>query len=51
MACPICGRMMCDHGPAERGQTVKEMMSDYQADVLTVVSDSKKKGDREKNKE
>lgn len=25
--CPICGRVMCDHLPAERGQTEDEMMA------------------------
>ena len=24
--CPVCGRAMCDHSPAERGQTHEEMM-------------------------
>ncbi len=24
--CPVCGRAMCDHSPAERGQTHDEMM-------------------------
>lgn len=24
--CPVCGRAMCDHTPAERGQTHAEMM-------------------------
>lgn len=24
--CPVCGRYLCDHTPAERGQTVAEMM-------------------------
>jgi hypothetical protein len=28
MACPICGRMYCDHSAAERDQTVEEMMAD-----------------------
>jgi len=26
--CPICGRQMCDHTCAERGQTYAEMMGD-----------------------
>lgn len=26
MGCPICGKVMCDHTPAERGQTIEEMM-------------------------
>jgi len=29
MACPICGRVLCDHSPAERGQSHEEMMADY----------------------
>ena len=24
--CPVCGRSLCDHSPAERGQTFEEMM-------------------------
>lgn len=24
--CPVCGRVMCDHAPEERGQTFEEMM-------------------------
>ncbi len=24
--CTVCGRHLCDHTPAERGQTVEEMM-------------------------
>ena len=24
--CPVCGRMMCDHDPGERGQSFDEMM-------------------------
>ena len=24
--CPVCGRVMCDHTPEERGQTFEEMM-------------------------
>jgi len=26
--CPVCGRVMCDHTPTERGQTHEEMMRD-----------------------
>lgn len=26
--CPICHRVMCDHTPAERGQTYAQMMGD-----------------------
>ena len=33
MPCPICGRNMCDHSPAERGQTQEEMSKDYLADA------------------
>lgn len=28
MGCPICGRVYCDHSPAERGQSSEEMMAD-----------------------
>jgi hypothetical protein len=28
MACPICGRVYCDHEPEERGQTREQMMAD-----------------------
>ncbi len=28
MPCPICGRVYCDHTPAERGQSHEEMMAD-----------------------
>jgi len=31
MTCPICGRVMCDHSPSERGQSFEEMMADSQA--------------------
>ena len=24
--CPVCGRVMCDHTPKDRGQTHEEMM-------------------------
>lgn len=33
MSCPICNRVLCDHSPAERGQTHGEMMDDYDEDV------------------
>ena len=26
--CPVCDRYMCDHTPAQRGQTHQEMMGD-----------------------
>lgn len=32
MSCPVCGRVMCDHTPAERGQTQEEMLRDMQRD-------------------
>lgn len=28
MVCPICGRLYCDHSPAERGQSMEEMLKD-----------------------
>lgn len=28
MSCPICGRIYCDHTPAERGQSSEEMLKD-----------------------
>ncbi len=28
MACPICGRVLCDHTPEERGQTPAELNQD-----------------------
>lgn len=28
MTCPICGRLYCDHSPAERGQTMEDMLAD-----------------------
>ena len=28
MSCPVCGRVMCDHSPFERGQSHEGMMSD-----------------------
>ena len=28
MGCPVCGKYMCDHSPSERGQTMRQMMSD-----------------------
>ena len=31
MTCPICGRLYCDHTPAQRGQTVEEMLEDMNA--------------------
>jgi uncharacterized coiled-coil protein SlyX len=30
--CPVCGRRMCDHTPAERGQTEAQMMEPVPAD-------------------
>ncbi len=26
--CPVCGRMLCDHTPAERGQTYEQIQED-----------------------
>ncbi len=34
MTCPICGRLYCDHLPAERGQTYEEMVEDMYAPHL-----------------
>ncbi len=31
--CPICKRRMCDHTPAERGQTLKEVMEGFWCSV------------------
>ncbi len=31
MTCPICGKLYCDHSPAERGQSFDEMMEDMRA--------------------
>lgn len=28
MSCPICKKVMCDHTPKERGQTLKEILED-----------------------
>lgn len=28
MSCPICGRILCDHTPEERGQTPQELDQD-----------------------
>jgi len=28
MSCPVCGKVYCDHTPAERGQTTEEMLND-----------------------
>ena len=43
MACQICGRMMCDHTPMERGQSLDEMISDYNTDCKSLKKKSKKK--------
>lgn len=32
MPCPVCGRMMCDCTPAQRGQSQEEMMRIYNQD-------------------
>lgn len=28
MSCPICKKVMCDHTPKERGQTMEEVLED-----------------------
>lgn len=33
MTCPICDRYMCDHSPAERGQTFEEVLGDMELDA------------------
>lgn len=49
MTCPICGRVYCDHSPAERGQSDDEMMADCYGMSIeeyrkrTVVPSKKKK--------
>ncbi len=43
MACPICGRMYCDHSPAERGQSFEEMMEDLRRDAERAKADEKSK--------
>lgn len=32
MSCPVCGKVMCDHTPKERGQSLKEMLEDTKSD-------------------
>ncbi len=48
--CTVCGDMMCDHTPEERGQTFEEMMRpltklerDLVGDVLTLRNQPIKK--------
>lgn len=43
MGCPVCGRMMCDCSPAERGQSTSEMMSQYYAEGGVDYETGKKK--------
>jgi hypothetical protein len=36
MSCPVCGRILCDHSPDERGQSSQEMMTSYYDDEDSV---------------
>lgn len=36
MSCPICGRILCDHSPEERGQSPQQMMADYDGDEKSI---------------
>lgn len=47
MGCPICGRVYCDHSPAERGQSQAEMMADAYS-VLPVEGAKNSKPSRKK---
>lgn len=38
--CPVCGDMMCDHTPAERGQTWDEMMRFPTKEEFDLVGDA-----------
>ena len=49
MSCPICGRMLCDHSPYERGQSYQEMMADMRSDSQKVqVASTEKQKRKEK---
>ena len=37
--CPVCGRSMCDHSAAERGQTFEEMMRPLSPEELEVMQE------------
>lgn len=37
--CPLCGDMMCDHSPEERGQTYDEMMRPLTKEEEKLVGD------------
>jgi len=50
MPCPICGRVMCDCTPGERGQSQEEMMGAYAQDVDQLRKKQTKKGAKSKKK-
>src|SRR3989344_2237796 len=37
MTCPICGKVMCDHSPTERGQKHGEMMNNFYSDSQDTI--------------
>jgi len=43
MPCPVCGRVMCDCTPDERGQTQAQMRDIYAKDYNENCSKKKKK--------
>ncbi len=36
MSCPVCGRVLCDHSPDERGQSYEGMMADMDNDTRRI---------------
>ncbi len=42
MPCPICGRVMCDCTPDDRGQSTDDMLANYNRDMETVEKPKKK---------
>lgn len=38
--CPVCGRVLCDHTPKQRGQTVEEMLRPLSSEEETAWVDA-----------
>ncbi len=49
MTCPICGRVYCDHSPAERGQTLNEMLADCSAPSVVENAEATRPKPQSKN--
>ena len=47
MPCPICGRIMCDCSPADRGQPQDTMMDEYEKDHQSAKKSQRQTGSKE----